>query len=196
MESDESTESRTNPPDLRPRRFSGVEGRNTADYLMRTAQQHHTQISMMADTKANILITVSSIILTVALSQLGSTRMRAAMLTLCAFTLVSLVLAILAILPKFKRIEVDGGSLPENFNLLFFGHFTAISRDRYLDELEHVLEDDARVYDTLARDLYSIGQYLDRWKYRYLRWAYIALLLGFLAASLVSLATIPSYTSP
>lgn len=174
----------------RPERFSGVKGRTTVDYLMRTAQQHHVQISVMADTKANILITVSSIILTLALSQLGDSRMRSALLTLCGFTLLSLVLAILAILPKFKRVEVGQGELPPGFNLLFFGHFTAIDRDRFLDEMEKVLETDTRAYDTLARDLYSIGEYLDRWKYRYLRWAYVALLAGFLAASVVSLWTI------
>lgn len=173
----------------RSRRFAAVKQRTSIDYLMRTAQQHHVSISVMADTKANILITVSSIILTLALSQLGRSAMRSALLTLCGFTLVSLVLAILAILPKLKRIEVGQDSLPEEFNLLFFGHFTSIPRERFLDELSYVLEEDSRAYDTLARDLYSLGEYLHRWKYRYLRWAYIALLAGFVAASIVSVWT-------
>lgn len=182
--------------DLAPRsddesqRFSRVKQRTSIDYLMRTAQQHHVQISVMADTKANILITVSSIILTLALSQLGRSGMRYALLTLCGFTLVSLVLAILAILPKFTRIDVGPDTLPEGFNLMFFGHFTAISRDRFLDEIAYVLEEDSRAYDTLSRDLYSIGEYLYHWKYRYLRWAYIALLAGFLAASVVAAWTL------
>ena len=170
--------------------FARVTGRTSVDYLLRTAQQHHVQISVMADTKANILITVSSIILTLALSQLGNAEMRVALLTLCGFTLVSLVLAILAILPKFKRVDVEKGPLPPDFNLLFFGHFTAIDRDRFVDEMSHVLESDARVYETLVRDLYSIGEYLDRWKYRYLRWAYIALLTGFVAAAVVTVWTL------
>lgn len=185
----EVSESGPREIDERSRRFAGVKQRTSIDYLMRTAQQHHVQISVMADTKANILITVSSIILTLALSQLGRSAMRSALLTLCGFTLISLVLAILAILPKFKRIDVGPGTLPEEFNLLFFGHFTAIPRERFLDEVAHVLEEDSRAYDTLARDLYSIGEYLHRWKYRYLRWAYIALLLGFVAASVVSVWT-------
>lgn len=178
------------PEDARSRRFDRVKPRTSVDYLMRTAQQHHVQISVMADTKANILITVCSIILTLALSQLGRTTMREALLTLGLFTLLSLILAVLAILPKFRKLDIEGESLPESFNLLFFGHFTSISRDRFLDEIERVLEDDARTYDTLARDLYSIGEYLDRWKYRYLRWAYIALLAGFLAAAIVSIWTL------
>lgn len=177
---------------VRPRgdRFAKVEGRVSVDYLLRTAQQHHVQISAMADTKANILITVSSIILTLTLAQLDHSRMKAALLTLCGFTLVSLILAILAILPKFRKVEPDETSLPENFNLLFFGHFTTISRERFLDEIADALEEDSILYETLARDLYSLGVYLDRFKYRYLRWSYLALLVGFVVASIVSLLTI------
>ncbi|MBW3670885.1 MAG: hypothetical protein KY432_04355 [Acidobacteria bacterium] len=187
----DTSEPQNSPPgNVRSPRFERVKPRTTVDYLMRTAQQHHVQISVMADTKANILITVCSIILTLALSQLGRTAMRETLLTLSLFTLVSLILAILAILPKYRKLDIEGESLPESFNLLFFGHFTSITRDRFLDEMERVLEDDARTYDTLSRDLYSIGEYLDRWKYRYLRWAYIALLVGFLAASIVSIWTL------
>lgn len=174
----------------RSHRFSRVAGRNTADYMMRTAQQHHVQISVMADTKANIMITVSSIILTLSLAQLDDSRMRAALLTLCGFTLISLLLAILAILPKFGKVELEGEALPPGFNLLFFGHFTAMDRDRFLDQLAHVLEKDERIYEALARDVYSIGVYLDRWKYRYLRWSYLFLLSGFVVTSIVSIVTL------
>ena len=42
--------------------FSEIPERNTGDNVLRTAQQHHVQMSMMADTKANIIITVSSLL--------------------------------------------------------------------------------------------------------------------------------------
>jgi hypothetical protein len=47
-----------------------VPERNTGDVILRTTQQHHVQLSVMADTKANILITVSSIILTLILGKI------------------------------------------------------------------------------------------------------------------------------
>jgi hypothetical protein len=172
--------------------FAGVRGRNTADYLMRTAQQHHVQISVMADTKANILITVCSIILTIAISNLGRTEMRQALLALSVFTLLSLVLAVVAILPKFLKMKVEGSELPAAFNLIFFGHFTSIPRERFLRELGKALETDEHVYEVLANDLYSMGSYLDRWKYRYLRWAYVALLTGFVASAVIGFVEIMS----
>ena len=44
--------------------YAAVPERNTGDALLRTTQQHHVALSTMADTKANIIITVSSIVLT------------------------------------------------------------------------------------------------------------------------------------
>ena len=166
-------------------RFDGVHGRNTADYLLRTAQQHHVQISMMADTKSNIIITVSSIVLTLALGQAGDPDLRLSLLTLSVFTLVALLLSILAVLPKFRPVKVSEGPLPKYFNLVFFGHFSALSLDRYMNEMESVLGDDRRVYETIVKDLYELGVYLNDHKYRYLRWSYIFFLAGFLIAGLM-----------
>ena len=60
------------------RAFAAVPERNTGDVLLRTTQQHHVQLSVMADTKANILITVSSIILTLILGKMSDPNLRAA----------------------------------------------------------------------------------------------------------------------
>lgn len=162
--------------------FDEVKGRNTADYLLRTAQQHHVQLSVMADTKANIIITVSSIVLTLAISQLGDPALRWSLLTLAGFTLLALLMAVLTVLPKFARVKLHGSDLPSDFNLLFFGNFIALSQERYLQEMEAVLASDARVYETLVRDLYSLGHYLYYRKYRFLRYSYILLLTGFIIA--------------
>ena len=51
--------------------FGRVPERNTADNMLRTAQQHHVQLSVMADIKANIIITVSSIVMTLTLGRLN-----------------------------------------------------------------------------------------------------------------------------
>lgn len=162
--------------------FDEVKGRNTADYLLRTAQQHHVQLSVMADTKANILITVSSIVLTLSISQFGDPTLRWSLLTLAGFTLLALLMAVLTVLPKFGRVKLKGNELPAGFNLLFFGNFIALSQERYLQEMETVLASDARVYETLVRDLYSLGRYLYYRKYRFLRYSYILLLTGFIIA--------------
>ena len=166
--------------------FADIPERGTTDNLLRTAQQHHVALSSMADTKANIIITMSSIVLTVILSRLGDPVIGVAALILGTFTLLALLLAILAVLPKYRPPKLDaGGALPRGFNLLFFGHFASLSRERYLDELAHVQTPDGSPYETWVNDVYSIGIYLARHKYRYLRYSYLFFLAGFLLACAV-----------
>src|SRR5438132_11553513 len=90
------------PKEVR-RPFSGVTPRSSVDNVLRTIQQHHVQLSVMADTKASILITISSIVLTLALSRSDIPRLRPALLTIAVSSLISLLLAIIAVLPTFKR---------------------------------------------------------------------------------------------
>jgi hypothetical protein len=168
------------PKEVR-RPFAGVAPRTSVDNLLRTAQQHHVQLSVMADTKASILITISSIVLTIALSRASDPQLRPALLTLAAACLISLLLAIIAVLPTFARSRrQDVGR-----NILFFGHFAQMSDEEYIHEMEHILSSDALVYEAAVRDIHSLGVYLYKKKYRFLRFAYVALLFGFILATVV-----------
>jgi hypothetical protein len=162
--------------------FGRVPERNTGDAMLRTAQQHHVTLSSMADTKANIIITVSSIVLTLSLGRIADPSLRPAVQTLAAFTLISLFFAILAVLPKHRSLRVGEGAFPKDFNLLFFGHFADLSRERFLREIAAAMKPDGSVYETMANDLYSLGWYLAHRKYRYLRYSYLFFLAGFVLA--------------
>lgn len=167
----------------RPQLFEGVKGRSSVDNLLRTVQQHHVQLSLMADTKASILITISSIVLTIALSRSGDPKLRVALLMLAAAALVSLLLAVVAVLPTFAAPRY----LRRDFsrNLLFFGHFAAMPEEEFMERVAGILRDDATLYETAVRDIHSLGVYLYRKKYRFLRYAYVALIAGFVAATTV-----------
>lgn len=167
------------------RLFAAIPERNTGDCLLRTMQQHHVQLSTMADTKANIIITVSSIVLTLVLGRLGDPVLKVASMTLAAFTLLALLLAVLAVLPKYRPLKLRGEAIPPQFNLLFFGHFAELPRERFLTEIAGALRSDGSVYETMARDTYALGHYLAHHKYRYLRMSYLFFLGGFVLASLV-----------
>ena len=164
--------------------FHGILGRNTADYSIMAAQRHHVALSHMADAKANLIITVSSIVLTIALGRVNDPELRTSMLTLAGFTLVALLLAILAVLPKYRPLRLkDPDNLPNYFNIMFFGHFSEIPREQFFRLWADALRTDAAVYENLANDLYSIGIYLARHKYRYLRFSYVFFLTGFVVAA-------------
>jgi hypothetical protein len=172
------------------RLFAAVPERNTGDCLLRTMQQHHVQLSTMADTKANIVITMSSIVLTLVLGRLDDPVMRVASLTLAGFTLLALLLAVLAILPKYRPLRLaDGAAIPPQFNIMFFGHFAELPRDRFLAEIAGALQSDGSVYETMARDTYALGWYLAHHKYRYLRLSYLFFLGGFVLAVVVQCGT-------
>ena len=167
--------------------YARITERNTGDNLLRTTQQHHVSLSVMADTKANIIITVSSIVLTLSMGKLDLADLRISVLILTVFTLLALLLAILAVLPKYRPFTLTTTVLPSGFNLLFFGHFAELSRERYLTEIASTLRIDGAIYMTMANDIYSLGTYLANHKYRYLRWSYMSFLTGFILASLEQL---------
>jgi len=175
----------TTPP---PRRFAQIASPSAAVYLLRTAQQHHQAISTMADRKANILITVSSIVLTLILANVREPTLRYGLLTLGAFTLLSLFFAVFAILPRLEP-EPDANGGDETRNLLFFGHFAQLDEQRFLDRLDRLLRDEASTYEAMAHDLYSLGAYLYVRKYRLLRRSYLFLLAGFVFGPLVAVLT-------
>ena len=167
--------------------FAHIPERNTSDNMLRTAQQHHVALSTMADTKANIIITVSSIVLTLSMGKVDQPDVRISVLTLTVFTLFALLLAILAVLPKYRPLRLKTTELPPGFNLLFFGHFAELSRERYLEEVARALQPDGSVYAAVANDIYSLGTYLAHHKYRYLRLSYLCFLSGFVLASVIQL---------
>jgi hypothetical protein len=167
--------------------YAQVPERNTGDVILRTAQQHHVSLSVMADTKANIIITVSSIVLTLSIGKIDQAELRMSVIVLMAFTLLALLLAILAVLPKYRPLRLTTVELPSNFNLLFFGHFAELSRERYLAEIARTMKPDGSIYSAMANDIYSLGYYLAHHKYRYLRLSYLSFLTGFMLASLLQL---------
>jgi Pycsar effector protein len=163
--------------------FAGIPPRSSVDNFLRTVQQHHVQLSFMADTKASILITISSIVMTFALSRSGDPLLRPALVTLAVACLISLLLAILAMLPTFARRSVRTGRASRN--PFFFGHFGPMTETEFLEEVTPILRSDVLLYEAALRDIYGLGAYLYRKKYRFLQFAYIALLAGFIFATAV-----------
>lgn len=175
------------PPSEReraPSPFAAVPERSSGDHLLRLVQQHHVALSTMADTKANIIITVSSIVLTLVLGRVTDPDLRAGLIVLGVFTLLALLLAILAVLPKYRGTRKIEGPLPEDFNVLFFGHFAALDRERFLEEMAQKMLP-GQAYETVVRDVYSLGMYLAHHKYPYLRLSYLFFLAGFVLACVV-----------
>ena len=173
--------------------FAQVPERNTGDVILRTTQQHHVTLSAMADTKASIMITVCSIVLTVGITRLKTPMLRWPLLVLIASVLAALFFAVLAVLPSLPAPRKGDGSLDidsPGFNVFFFGHFAELPRDQFEAMFVEVARDDASIYGMLARDIYGQGIVLARRKFRMLRWSYLTFFVGLLAAAVGAVATI------
>lgn len=163
----------------------GVTDKKTNDhdiiYTLRTAHQNQTQLNIMADQKANILIGVMVIGMTLFLTKLSSndgirTELLWILVVFYSFGLVSVLLALLTLLPRLlpsRRKQAFTG-IP---NSLFFGFFTGMSEDAFVEHLDERLNSEHGARELLIRDLHQIGKVLNH-KYTLLRYAYLSAVAG------------------
>lgn len=141
--------------------------------LLRTAQQHHVQLSLMADHKANMLIGATFVVFTLAIGQSHASSFSLPLLILAVSAFCAAGLAALAVMPATK---IRPGANP---NMLFFGAFSKLSEDEFKDRLlAENLGSQEKVYRTMMRDIYQMGVVLEKKKYRYLGFAYRVFLIG------------------
>ncbi len=153
-----------------------------AIHLIRTTQQIQVQLSAMADQKASILMGAAFVVFTITLNQSSQRTVAPEMLVLAGFALAAAALAVLAVLPATK--PKPGAPL----NLLFFGSFTQLDQEDYIDRVVEKLNEEEDIYRTMARDIYQNGTVLQRKKYKFLALAYRVFLTGMVLTVIVFLA--------
>src|ERR1035437_652283 len=153
------------------------------DHLMRATQFHHVQLSSMADGKANILLTMSSVVLTLCLPLLLKNSHLWPLYILISFCLLTICLATYAGMPKLPPANLPAPDIQNpSFNLLFFGDFTRLSQAQFESAMEEIMNDPSRTYGTQVREIYLLGTFLAKKKYRYLRLGYLSFITGLFAA--------------
>jgi HD superfamily phosphodiesterase len=167
---EEATESFANPA-------RGIET------MFRTASHNHLELSAIADNKANIMITINSINLSLIISlflrrleEFPNLMIPTAILTLVS--LLSIVFAVLATRPiitsgMFSREDI----LSKRTNLLFFGNFHQMPLDEYEWGMERLMHNSDMLYSNLIHDIHSIGKVLGS-KYHLLRICYSVFMYG------------------
>lgn len=159
------------------------------DHLLRQTRMNLIQLSSMADMKASMLVTVASVVMTLAVRYLNEPELRAAVVVLGLFCLLTVILATYAAMPGISLSP--GVKTPDladsSFNILFFGDFAGMRYDDYRDAMEKALDDHNRTYEIMVREVYTLGQFLAFRKYRYVRLAYVAFIAG-LVSSVVAVA--------
>lgn len=153
----------------------------------RTALRNHIKLSDIADTKANILLSVNAIIISLVLSNLLSKLDTNPFLVVpsaifVVSSTITMVLAVIATRPNVTRGEFTKEDVEnKKVNLTFFGNFHRMELSQYQWAIDELLKDRNYVYSSLTKDLYFLGKVLDR-KYRILRWTYTIFVLGIITS--------------
>lgn len=155
------------------------------DTMFRITLNNHTRLSEIADSKANIMISVNAIIISVALTALipkldspANSHLIIPTLILVLFSVTSIIFAILSTRPKvtggtFTRSDID----ERKVNLMFFGNFYKMPLEEYNWAMNEMMKDRNYLYDSLIKDLYFLGLVLHR-KYKLLRITYNIFMVG------------------
>jgi len=155
------------------------------DHMLRQTRMHHVQLSVMADIKANALMTIAAVMLTFSAPWIVREQFRAAVIVLMCFCLLTILLATFAVMPGTplrmkKKAPVDIAT--PGFDLLFFGSFIYLDYEQFEAAMEEIMNDPSKTYQAQVREIYTLGTYLAGKKYRLLRCAYLAFVTGLLAS--------------
>ncbi|MEJ7741742.1 MAG: Pycsar system effector family protein [Nocardioidaceae bacterium] len=155
----------------------------TIETMFRTTSSNSQRLSSQADTKAHILISVNSIIISVLLSVVVTrmadySRLTIPVIMLLLVNLITISFSILATRPNIPRGIFDEDELKQNkVNLLFFGNFFKMKFDDYSNFMQQVMGDQQILYVTMLRNLHEQGLVLGK-KYRLLKTAYNFFMYG------------------
>ena len=157
--------------------------------MLRLTSENHLKLSDMADHKANILISVNAIIISVILGVLLRKLQEEPYLTIPTLiflisAVTTIIISILATRPKIS----EGTFTPEDIaqkktNLLFFGNFHKATYEQYNAAMRQLMLDTDYLYGSLIKDIYFLGVVLGR-KYKLIRIAYNVFMIGIILSVL------------
>ncbi|MBL4668975.1 MAG: HD domain-containing protein [Flavobacteriales bacterium] len=155
--------------------------------MFRTALKNHMELSAIADNKANIMLSINALILSIVISSLFSKFDKhpelmipsVFMLIVC---LATIVMATLSTKPKVTAGKFSTDDVKNRkANLLFFGNFHNMDLNDYEWGMKEIMKDKEYLYSSLIRDLHSLGVVLAK-KYTYLRLCYTIFMYGMIVS--------------
>lgn len=158
--------------------------------MFRTTSTNHLRLSEMADNKANIMITINSIIVSVLMSFIirkieSEPKILIPSILFLTNSLITVVMSILVTMPnvtsgKFSKEDIKN----KTANLLFFGNFYKMDLKDYKWGIREMMNDSDFLYGSMTDDIYYLGVVLGK-KYKMLRITYGIFMVGF-SASVIS----------
>lgn len=184
-EKKEKKESKTDSPD------------RTIETMFRTTTANSQRLSAQADTKAHIMISVNTIIVSLLLSIVvrkieSYPRLTFPVMMIIIVNLVTIIFSILATRPTVANTKFTESDFRNNkANLLFFGNFYSMPFDEYSNIMLDIMKDRQTLYLALLRNYYEQGVVLAK-KYRMLKISYTVFMYG-LVVSVITFYIVSTY---
>lgn len=169
--------------------------------MFRNVMRTHVEFSSMADSKAHIMISVNTLVLTALIAFLlrkldtnPHLQIPTAILTIVSLT--TLIMAVLVTRPKvtsgiFTKEEI----LSKRANLLFFGNFYNMNLDDFMWGMKEMISNKEYLYDSMIKDFYSLGQVIGQ-KYARLRICYNIFMFGIIISIIAYAIAILTTSQP
>lgn len=178
-------------PEKAEKNKKGGKGRDT---MFRAAYRNQANLIQIADNKANMIISISAIIISsiIAITGYGAVsgniqdyglQLTVPVSLIVLSSLTSVIFAVQAARPMVRHARQSGH---EKSSLLFFGVISGFSQESYLGAMHKMLETKGEVYEHMTIDLHNQGLILTR-KYKLLGYAYQSFMAGFVLSVVVFL---------
>ena len=152
-------------------------------HIIRQTRNNLVSFSQMADTKAHILLSLSSVLLSLSLTQAHDPRFILSITGLDLFLLVTVYFALLTVVGKVKVLNRRKHSINDpDYSPLFFGNYGDIPYNEYAENFANIMNDSDATYEVMVKDIYYAGKYLLQVKYRYIRLAYVFFFVGLIVS--------------
>lgn len=163
-----------------------LEGLGTSrgiETMFRTSYRTHMDLSALADRKANIMISINGLIISIILAAISpkidaNPWLLAPTAVLLIACMISIVYAVIAARPRVSSAVITLDDVRDRkANILFFGHFVTLSQEDYIRGMTELLQNTDQLYHSMIRDIYGLGLVLRR-KFELLRVSYTVFMFG------------------
>lgn len=156
--------------------------------LYRSVYDYHINLTSIADNKANMMISINTIIISIVITLFGtgftfspenefsSVRFVFPMAFLLLTSLLAVVFAILSARPNVTTKEKFELSKKDS-SILFFGNFAQLQLQEFVNRIKELKKQKEELYDSMSIDIFYLGSVLIK-KYQYLSWSYNIFMFG------------------
>jgi len=167
----------------------------SAQMAFKTALRNHIDLTALADNKANIMLSVNAILITISIPYLpGYISENPLLLIPASILIITSIASVVTATLATRPIAMNGLSKADKIktgaaNLFFFGNFYKMKKEDYVAAITDVIQDETVLEKSVISDLYHLGASLGD-KYKTLRLCYTIFMIGM---TLTVIATIAVY---